>query len=105
MLISALDNISVDVARLGGHSEHELIKDLIISLQLRYTGQQLEQAICLLGELIIDLTVNEGNQYYFRNINWKGKSWILRSYVRCSKVDFEEPYIKLVEEIWNGEIC
>ncbi|WP_020571495.1 BamA/OMP85 family outer membrane protein [Neolewinella persica] len=26
------------------------------------------------GDLIIDLKVNEGNQYYFRNITWKGNS-------------------------------
>ncbi|MEM9258624.1 MAG: outer membrane protein assembly factor BamA, partial [Bacteroidota bacterium] len=26
------------------------------------------------GELMIDITVNEGNQYYFRNIVWKGNS-------------------------------
>jgi len=26
------------------------------------------------GELVIDINVNEGNQYYFRNINWKGNS-------------------------------
>lgn len=26
------------------------------------------------GELIIDIDVNEGNQYYFRNITWKGNS-------------------------------
>lgn len=26
------------------------------------------------GELIIDITLNEGNQYFFRNITWKGNS-------------------------------
>lgn len=26
------------------------------------------------GELIVDIKVNEGNQYYFRNITWKGNS-------------------------------
>ncbi len=26
------------------------------------------------GDLVIDLRINEGNQYYFRNITWKGNS-------------------------------
>ena len=26
------------------------------------------------GELVLDITVNEGNQYYIRNITWKGNS-------------------------------
>lgn len=26
------------------------------------------------GDMVIDININEGNQYYFRNINWKGNS-------------------------------